>query len=409
MLKTRVFRSRARGALVDVFAIACATTLASGVPLFATGCKGAPVPPAEPNKPAASASATEKESAHVVELGADARKAAALVTEKATLVDRASFLLVSGAIELVPSRLARVGPRVGGRVTALKVQQGDTVAVGAVLALVESVEVGRARAELLVAGAQLERADKEVARELSLIDSRAGTDKELLAARTAASVARIDVQAAQERLRAYGAGPAKNAGGGVALTPPVAGKVMEMNARLGQSIGAADTLFVVGDASEVWLVTDVHERFFPDVKPGDRVSVSVLALPGRSFEGRVDQLGGMVDPVTKAFRARIVLQNPGGTLLPGMSATARIHHTSQGAADRVVSVPRAAVQTVDGLPFVFVERDAEHFEMRAVERGGEGEGRVEILRGVQPGETVVGDGSFLLKSEVLREQMGKND
>ena len=270
-------------------------------------------------------------------------------------------------------------------------------------------------AELLTASAQLQRAEKEVARELSLVDSRATTERELVAAKTTESVARIDVRAAEERLRAYGAGRSASAGGGVSLSTPIAGRVLEMNARLGQSIGPADTLFVVGDVGEVWLVADVHERFFPSVKQGDTVKVSVVALPGRTFDGRVDQIGGMVDPSTKAFRARIVLPNPDGALLPGMSATARIHHATTGAKERVVSVPRAALQSIDGLPFVFVEgpgtdgKGGRKFEMRAVERGGEAEGRVEIFRGVREGETVVGDGSFLLKSEVLREQMGKND
>ena len=347
--------------------------------------------------------------AHVVELSPEALKAAELSTSKAVAADRASFLLVAGSIELIPSRVARVGPRVAGRVTALKVKTGDEVKLGALLALIESVEVGRSRAELLVAEAHLSRAEKEVARETSLIDSRASTDKDLVAARTNESVARIDAQAARERLRAYGAGPSPTAGGGVALTTPVAGRVLEMSARLGQSVGAADTLFVVGDVGEVWLLVDVHERFFSSVKQGDNVKVTVLALPGRTFEGRIDHLGGMVDPNTKAFRARIALTNPDGALLPGMSANARIHHATTEQKERVVTVPRAAVQSMDGLPFVFVERSPGHYEMRAVERGGEAEGRVEIVRGVAADETVVGDGSFLLKSEVLREQMGKND
>lgn len=401
VVKKSVLLRDANRAFAGIFSVICA--------LDGVGCKDAPA--AKPTDAAKNADVTKDTQplAHVVELSPEALKAAELVTAKAVAQDRATFLLAHGSIELAPSRVARVGPRVAGRVAALKVKIGDEVKTGAMLALIESVEVGRARAELLVAQAQLARAEKEVARENSLIGSRASTDKDLVAAQTTESVARIDAQAARERLRAYGAGPSPTAGGGVALSTPVAGRVLEMSARLGQSVGAADTLFVVGDVGEVWLLVDVHERFFPSVKQGDTVKVTVLALPGRTFEGRIDHLGGQVDPATKAFRARIVLANGDAALLPGMSASARVHHASTERKERVVVVPRASVQTMDGLPFVFVEKSPGHYEMRAIERGGEAEGRVEVLRGVGDGETVVADGSFLLKSEVLREQMGKND
>ena len=209
--------------------------------LDAVACKDTPAPkPADTTKNVDVTKETPPPLAHVVELSPEALKAAELITSKAVAADRASFLLVAGSIELIPSRVARVGPRVAGRVTALKVKTGDEVKLGALLALIESVEVGRSRAELLVAEAHLSRAEKEVARETSLIDSRASTDKDLVAARTNESVARIDAQAARERLRAYGAGPSSTAGGGVALTTPIAGRVLEMSARLGQSVGAAD-------------------------------------------------------------------------------------------------------------------------------------------------------------------------
>jgi cobalt-zinc-cadmium efflux system membrane fusion protein len=72
-------------------------------------------------------------------------------------------------------------------------------------------------------------------------------------------------------------------------------------------------------------------------------------------------------------------------------------------------VPRGAIQTIDGAPFVFVEKAKGKYEMRAVERGQDLAARVEILHGLLAGEPVVSEGSFILKSEVLREQMGSND
>lgn len=75
----------------------------------------------------------------------------------------------------------------------------------------------------------------------------------------------------------------------------------------------------------------------------------------------------------------------------------------------MLTVPRGAIQTIDGAPFVFVEKTRGKYELRAVERGLLLEDSVEIGRGLTGNETIVNDGSFILKSEVLREQMGTND
>jgi membrane fusion protein, heavy metal efflux system len=395
-------RARAAPALVFAF------WLVFGAP----ACKGGKSAEAEPGGGKAGAAGGAK----LVELSPEALAAAKLVLEKAELGERAQSTQVSGSIEFVPNRVARVGPRSAGRVTSLKVEPGARVAAGAMLATVDSIEVARARADYASAVAQAELAERELQRERELLGSKATTEREVNAARAKDSVGRVELRAAEERLRAFGAStPAPGAsaapgpaGGSVVLTTPLAGLVLDVKARVGQSVGPADTLFVVGEIDEVWLLVDVHERYYPFVREGDRVKVSVLALPERTFEGRVDSIAGVLDEVTKAARARIVLPNPDRALKPGMSARARIVHAS-GPADQVVSVSRAALQTIDGLPFVFVEKKPGSYELRTVERGVEAEGRVEIKRGVEAGEVVVADGSFLLKSEVLREQMGKND
>jgi cobalt-zinc-cadmium efflux system membrane fusion protein len=396
----------ARAAFAARAALAAACSL--GVAASGASCKGEKGGEAE-HAPAKGAEGG-REGARLVELSPEALAAAKLVVEAAELGERAQATLVAGSIEFVPNRVARVGPRVSGRVTSLKVAPGERVAPGAVLATVDSVEVARARADYAAAAAQAELAERELERERQLLGSKATTEREVNAARAKDSVGRVELRAAQERLRAFGVGaPGADAGAGaVVLTTPLGGTVLDVKARVGQSVGPGDTPFVVGEIDEVWLVVDVHERYYPFVREGDAVKVSVLAVPDRTFEGRVDSISGVLDEVTKAARARIVLPNPDRALKPGMSARARVVHGS-GPAERVVTVPRAALQTIDGLPFAFVERRPGAYEVRAVERGAEADGRVEVKRGVEAGERVVADGSFLLKSEVLREQMGKND
>jgi cobalt-zinc-cadmium efflux system membrane fusion protein len=92
-----------------------------------------------------------------------------------------------------------------------------------------------------------------------------------------------------------------------------------------------------------------------------------------------------------------------------MTASARILAAAEGDGGTALVVPRHAIQTVDGQPFVFVQREPGKYEMRPVERGSELDDDVEILRGIDAKDTIVVDGSFILKSEALKAQMGAND
>ena len=96
-----------------------------------------------------------------------------------------------------------------------------------------------------------------------------------------------------------------------------------------------------------------------------------------------------------------------------MTAAARVvgklEAPADGGASNVITVPRSAMQTIDGQSFVFVEKEARKYELRGVERGSEIENEVEVLRGLTGTEKIVIEGSFILKSQILKDQMGTND
>jgi cobalt-zinc-cadmium efflux system membrane fusion protein len=315
---------------------------------------------------------------------------------------------VAGSLDFVPNRVARIGPQISGRVASVPVAPGESVARGSVVVTLDSVDIGRARADFLQAKSQLQLAESELSREDRLTDAGASSERARETARTSLDLARVGVDSAGDRLRTLGAAP----GGGASsfsLVSPIAGKVLEVKARLGQPVGPTDTLIVVGETSQVWLSVDIYERDLSRVHAGDDVVATALAYPDRTFTGVVDQLASVVDPERRVLEARIVLKNPDGALRPGMTASAHILGVPAVGAPLVISVPRGAIQSIDGQPFVFVELSAGKFELRAVERGAELEQGIEILQGLRGDETIVSEGSFILKSEVLRAQMGSND
>jgi membrane fusion protein, heavy metal efflux system len=378
--------------LLNLYALAAFAALA------ASACK----------QPAESEPASEKKEPGVdVSLSPRALSGAKLATGKVQRVPRRSSLTVAGSIDFVPNRVARIGPQISGRVASVPVAPGQAVGRGAVVVTLDSVDIGRARADFLQAKSQLLLAESEVAREDRLIDAGASSERAQQSARTSRDLARVGLSAASDRLRTLGA--SGQGASGFSLVSPIEGKVLEVKARLGQPVGPTDTLVVVGETSQIWLAVDIYERDLAHVHAGDDVLATAVAYPDRTFEGKVDQLASVVDPERRVLEARIVLKNPDGALRPGMTATARILAVPEAGAPPVISVPRGALQTIDGQPFVFIEVGGGKFELRAVERGVELEQGVEIKQGLTGEETIVTEGSFILKSEFLRSQMGSND
>ena len=357
--------------------------------------------PTEPQK-------EPKEEGVDVKLGPKALEAAHLTTALPRSIARRASVDAAGKVDFVPSRVARVGPPIMGRVGTIPVVVGQKVGRGAVLVTLDSVDVGRARGDYTTAKTRFEQTKAEVDREKQLLAAGATSERAVLGAQSEQAQAQGQLRAAEDRLATLGLAASAN-GQSVALVAPIAGTVLQVNARLGQPIGPNDTVVVVGETEQVWLGVDVYERDVGKVHVGDGVRVTAIAFPGRVFEGTVDQLGAVVDAERHVLDARIVLPNTDGALKPGMTASARILGAPFGDGGMALVVPRHAIQTIDGQPFVFVQREPGKYELRPVERGPELDDDVEITRGVGAQDVIVVDGSFILKSEALKAQMGAND
>jgi cobalt-zinc-cadmium efflux system membrane fusion protein len=110
-----------------------------------------------------------------------------------------------------------------------------------------------------------------------------------------------------------------------------------------------------------------------------------------------------MDETTRTIRARISVNNPDGLLKPGMFVTVNVMTQAD---DAVLAVPEAAVLSDEGRNFVFVHKEGDYWVRRPVETGASNEGFTEIRHGLSKDQLVIADGSFLLKSDILREKMG---
>jgi cobalt-zinc-cadmium efflux system membrane fusion protein len=270
---------------------------------------------------------------------------------------------------------------------------------GAPLAQLRSPELGRAHADLLTAEARRDLARQTLERKRALAAERIVATREAQEAEAAFRAAEAEVRAAVAALRALGIEDGDAAGDSSVfhVRAPLAGRVIDRRAVLGQYADTTSPLFTVADLARVWLIAQAFERDAVTLQPGSIAHVTLAALPGRGFEGRVTQIGRQVDAGSRTVPVRVELSNTDGVLRPGMSASARLHVS--GEAETILAVPAAALQRVGEQWLAFVPRTPQEFEMRPVGRGRDLGNDVEVVSGLRAGETVVVEGAFLLKAE----------
>jgi RND family efflux transporter MFP subunit len=138
--------------------------------------------------------------------------------------------------------------------------------------------------------------------------------------------------------------------GALPVKAPFDGTVLERSLSLGALVEPGERLLLLGDTSEIWVLTSVYEREMEplleqDARGNVRASVEVPAYPGRSFTGRVERIGGILDEATRTLKVRIVVENVEGLLRAGMFA--RVHFLS-GETGRALAVPAEAVLEDEG-------------------------------------------------------------
>ena len=323
----------------------------------------------------------------------------------------APLIEIPAELKPVPDRQATVGPRVAGRVVQVKVNVGDPVKRGSPLLVLESADVGEARADFVADQAKVEVALRAAKRARGLLESRVTSERAVEEAEGNLRQAQADLEAARTRLLSYGADPNPphdEQPGQVVLTSPIGGTVVERTVHVGQWVEPGDSVLGIIDLTELWLAGSVYESDLQHVQAGQQVVVEVRALPGERFQGEVAYLADRLDPESRTAALRVVMPNSDHRLRPGMFATVQLIATTNE--DRqVVAVPASALQDVDGRPFVFVPDGGTSFRVRWVEVGASEGGWTEIVDGLTSEERLVTRGSLLLKAQLLRSTLGEDE
>lgn len=365
-----------------------------------------------------------------LQLNPGAMEQAGIKTEPVQTAAVQETIAATGVVAPDESRLGHIRPLSKGIVRQVFVQRGDRVRKGQPLVSYDNIEVGDLMGSYQSRQAELRsaRADRAVKEKLwergkELYEHQAISQKELelreaeflqaeeTVRRWQAASDQVEVQ-----LRRFGFEPnqlQKLADTSELAVPedltltllraPYDGVVINYDVSPGEVVAPERVPLAIADLTTVWVLADVYERDLGAIIGGQTAVIELEAYPGRRFEGRITYVGDVLGPETRTVKVRCVVPNPDHLLKLGMFATARLPIQKRR---KLPVVPAEAVQFIDGDAVVFVQISEGRFEKRQVRTGREEDGKIAVEQGLEIGEIVVTEGSFSLKSELLREQLG---
>lgn len=343
-----------------------------------------------------------------------AREAIGLTTAKIEFGDIHRTVTVNARVELPWHAQAMITSLVSGKIDAVLVRPGETVAPGQELARVVSTELKTLQVEWLQAKAQADLVRKLVDQQTALDRQGVIAGKTLLESQARLAEASAGVQIARQKLMALGLDRAAlervEQGGEwlpyISIVSPVGGIVTHADVRIGQMVRPVDHLYHVVDPSTLWIIGEVLESDVGLLAEGQRVEADFAALPGQVFHGRIDHLRLMMNSQTRTQEVVIAMDNATRQLRPGMSGRVRI---SVEVVKEAIVCPVDAILSSRSGNYLLVQRTLGKYENRKARLGLTENGLVEIFEGVFPGDQVVVVGNSLLAALLGNEHKARVD
>ena len=275
-------------------------------------------------------------------------------------------------------------------------------------------EFEQATTKLKTAQADVDEARKRFQRALELARLKPVSSTEFEQAAVKLRSAESDLAAARQRLIVLGLSPQRvdalrspsQISSELSIQSPVSGTVTSRVVNQNEAVEANKELMKVTNLASVWVIAQVYEKDLGRLRTGSGASVTTDAYPGRLFRGQVTYIDPNINTDTRTAQARVELENPGQILKIGQYVN--VAFGSLGTAEMTMPVvPSSAVQNINNRQTVFVATDNPNaFILKSVRLGAETSGKYVVLEGLNVGDKVVTEGSFLLRAEWLKSHPG---
>ena len=321
-------------------------------------------------------------------------------------------VFLPGEITVNPNRLSHIGPLVSGVAREIYKILGGTVRRGEVLAVLDSRELSELKSAYLVARERLALAEITYEREEKLWKKKISSEQDYLQAKQALAEARIELQAAEQKLHAVGfreedlsqlSFHAQTPLARYEVVSPLDGVIIAKHITLGEAVSENEEIFTVADLKNIWVNLTVYQKDLGKIKQGQEVIV-YDDKTGLTDKGRIDWVSPTLEEQIRTATARVVLANKEGKWRPGMFVKAKVK-IDEVQADIVV--PRSAVITFENKPVVFIKEGLD-FRPVPVELGQANEHLVAISAGLKKGQEYVVRNAFTLKAELSKAKFGEH-
>lgn len=404
-----------------------------------------------------------------LELNAETLTAANIEITEVTEQEMTTSLKVTATVEANEMQLQQASALVSGRIEKVNVVLGDYVKAGSVLAVIASpqiaqihgkmheaetklalaqrnlqrIEKAENRVAVLTAKAKLNEAEKSLKRVQRLVELQASSEKDLIAAETTHQTAKAeyefqsnialnreiaeakaDIETAEvelshirDEMRAYGVPISdeehvdhKTDTSLIPLRAPISGTIVERIINAGAGIETGKPLFTIADLSNVWVIANVPESQLSQIEIGSKAEIKAAILGEEKLTGKVTYIDPRLNEETRTAKVRIELSNPKNKLNPGMFVEANFLIATANAS-KTTAISSEAIQQIEQRTIVFIPKNDNpgHFEIREIELGSElSNGYRQVTSGLEKGEKLVSQGSFALKTQLLKSKLGED-
>jgi RND family efflux transporter MFP subunit len=318
--------------------------------------------------------------------------------------------MTTGVVQANTYKETPVVSLVGGIVRSVRPELGQAVQRGQTVAIVSSNELADLQARYLTAMAALDEHHRHHTRTMKLVEIGAASREEMEMANTKLREAESEVGNLRQKLLLLGLSSQRIASlnstaqisSEVSVPAPSSGTLTSRSVNPGEVVEANKELMRVTDLSSVWVVGQVYEKDLATVRVGSGANITSDAYPGRIFRGRISYVDPKVDPATRTAQVRVELANPGQMFKIGMYVN--VAFAALGASEKTMPVvSKGAVQAIGNQQYVFVATDkSNEFVLRQVKLAPESNGFYPVIEGLNSGDRIVGEGSFLLRAEWLK-------
>lgn len=363
-------------------------------------------------------SSKKKNEFEVIEISNETASSIGLKTEVVE-VKRVNFQLkFNGIVKEVPNKTFFIASPVSGRVLKVLVELNQKVFKGQKLAEISSQDVAELQfdvtkeeidleGDIEKAKLELDLAKNNYDREKKLYEDGITAKKDFLEADNRYRIASNNLEIlekkgksvtelAEKRLAILGSHLNTSSNSGlVEIMSPGNGIIIKRSINPGEVVEQDKVLFEASDLSEVLLESKVYEQNLPEVDLGEKVTFTTEGYQGEGFNGEISYIAQVADPETRTIAVRAKMKNPEHKLKPEMFGKMLISIEEKDA----LVVSRQAVQKVDNEDIVYVKYKNGFREVKP-KLGRETDGLIEVVSGIKPGEEIVTQGSFWLKSQL---------